>query len=293
MNPDEAENWKEELLIEIFLALSKHQPLQTMLVFKGARVLNELLQTVGRRSLDIDSNLLRSFVDSTPDRKQQQANLEKELSIAITRHFEGQSPVKYSLERVSIKPQPPKNHPYGWDAYHVKVSVIDHTRPGVRGLPSLTLDVAAPEALLEDSIAPLRLGSETILAYTLERVAGEKLRAFLSSLPQYREKVKKPGEAVRVKDIFDIARIARQRPLDNNEFWSKAGKEFRLACEFRFIDCLGIDSFEQDLATTQSAYENDPTIPNEISFNDAWQTIREVTAFLEANAIIPFEFPLP
>lgn len=293
MNPDEAENWKEELLIEIFLALSKHQPLQTMLVFKGARVLNELLQTVGRRSLDIDSNLLRSFVDSTPDRKQQQAILEKELSIAITRHFEGQSPVKYSLERVSIKPQPPKNHPHGWDAYHVKVSVIDHTRPGVRGLPSLTLDVAAPEALLEDSIAPLRLGSETILAYTLERVAGEKLRAFLSSLPQYREKVKKPGEAVRVKDIFDIARIARQRPLDNNEFWSKAGEEFRLACEFRFIDCLGIDSFEQDLATTQSAYENDPTIPNEISFNDAWQTIREVTAFLEANAIIPFEFPLP
>ena len=124
------------------------------------------------------------------------------------------------------------------------------------------------------------------------RIAGEKLRAFLSSLPQYREKVKKRGEAVRVKDIYDIERIARVHPLDNGEFWSKAGEEFRLACESRFVDCLGIDSFEQDLATTQSTYENDPTIPNEISFNDAWHTIREVVAFLEANRIIPFEFPL-
>ena len=263
-----------------------------MLVFKGAPVLNELLQEVGRRSLDIDSNLLQSFVESTPDRARQQENLEKELSIAISRHFERQSPVKYSLHRVSITPRPPKEHPRGWDAYDVKVSVTDHTRPGVRGLPNLTLDIAAPEALRDDSIAPLKLGKESIWAYTLERIAGEKLRAFLSSLPQYRKKVKKPGEAVRVKDIYDIARIARVRPLGNGGFWSKAGEEFRLACESRFVDCLGIDSFEQDLATTQSTYENDPTIPNEISFNDAWHTIREVVAFLEANRIIPFEFHL-
>ena len=140
-----------------------------MLVFKGARVLNELLQEVGRRSLDIDSNVLQSFVESTPNRVRQQENLERELSIAISRHFERQSPVKYSFNRVSITPRPRKEHPRGWDGYNVKVSVTDHTRPGVRGLPNLTLDIAAPEALRDDSIAPLKLGKESIWAYTLER----------------------------------------------------------------------------------------------------------------------------
>jgi len=53
MSPDEADSWKEQLLVEIFHALSEHPPLQSMLVFKGARVLNELLKEAGRRSLDI------------------------------------------------------------------------------------------------------------------------------------------------------------------------------------------------------------------------------------------------
>ena len=208
--------------------------------------------------MDIDSNVLQSFVESTPNRVRQQENLERELSIAISRHFERQSPVKYSFNRVSITPRPRKEHPRGWDGYNVKVSVTDHTRPGVRGLPNLTLDIAAPEALRDDSIAPLKLGKESIWAYTLERIAGEKLRAFLSSLPQYREKVKKRGEAVRVKDIYDIERIARVHPLDNGEFWSKAGEEFRLACESRFVDCLGIDSFEQDLAVVRGVHAGNP-----------------------------------
>lgn len=292
MNPEDADTWKEALLVEIFHALSEHRPLRSMLVFKGARVLNELLHEVGRRSLDIDSNLLKSFIKSTPDRALQQESLKKELSVAISRHFERQSPVKYSLNTVSIKPRPRKEHPRGWDAYDVKVAVIDHTRPEVKGLPSLTLDIAAPEALREDSIALLKLGADTIRAYTLERIAGEKLRAFLSSLPEYRKKVKRPGEAFRVKDVFDIARIAHARTLVDHEFWLKAGNEFRLACESRFIDCLGLTTFEQDLATTKSVYEKDPTLPNVINFEDAWNIIRGIVAFLEANEITPFEFPL-
>ena len=292
MNPEDAELWKEEALIEIFQSLSEHPPLRPMLVFKGARVLNERLHEMGRRSLDIDSNLSQSFVESTPERAIQQENLEREIRIAVSRHFEHQAPVKYSLVRIQVEPQPPKEHPRGWDGYDVKISIFDHTRPHVRGLPSLKLDVAAPEALREDSIAPLTIGTATVLAYTLERIAGEKLRAFLSSLPHYRAKVNRPGAAVRVKDIFDVARISRERPLDDRQFWLKAGAEFKLACRSRFIDCRGLQSFEQDLATTQSSYENDTTLPNEIAFHEAWNTIRDIVAFLEANEFIPFEFPL-
>jgi hypothetical protein len=175
----------------------------------------------------------------------------------------------------------------------VKFSIFDHSRPTVRGLPSLALDIAAPEALRDESIAPLKLGEATVWAYTLERIAGEKLRAFLSTLPRYREKMKKPGEAVRVKDVFDIARIARDHPLDDHQFWSKVGGEFKLACESRLIDCLGIESFEQDLLTTRTVYETDPTIPPTISFTDAWQAIQDVVGFLESNGFTPFEFPLP
>ena len=262
-----------------------------MLVFKGARVLNERLQEVGRRSLDIDSNLSQSFVDSIPERAIRQEHLERELQIAMSRYFESQSPVMYRLERIRIDPQPPLDHPQGWDGYDVRISISDHTRPHVRGLPSLALDIAAPEPLRQDSIAPLTIGTATVLAYTLERIAGEKLRAFLSSLPQYRAKIKKPGEAVRTKDIFDLARIGRVRPIGNRQFWLRAGDEFRLACSSRFIDCRGLETFEQDLATTQSSYQNDPTIPSEPEFHEAWNTVRMIVAFLESSHLIPFEFP--
>ncbi len=95
-----------------------------------------------------------------------------------------------------------------------------------------------------------------------------------------------------MKDIFDLARITHVRPLHDHQFWLKAGGEFRLACESRVIDCLGLDSFEQDLDTTRSTYENDPTIPNKIQFTEAWNSIREIATYLEANGIVPFEFPL-
>lgn len=291
MNPEEYDDWKEELLVEIFYGLSEHQPLQSMLVFKGARVLNELLHEVGRRSLDIDSNLWKVFVESTPDRSVQQEKLEKELRIAISRHFDRQSPVRYSLDRIKVDPRPKEEHPRGWDAYDVRITVVDHARPAVRGLPTLKLDIAAPEALSDGSIAPLRIGTGTIFAYTLERIAGEKMRAFLSSLPSYRNKMKKPGNAVRVKDIFDIARISDVHPIDDNDFWSVVGDEFRLACRSRFVDCLGIDSFEQDLVTTEFVYDNDPTLPDTPKFSEAWNTIRRIVTFLEGIEIIPFEFP--
>ena len=291
MNPGDAEDWKEEALREIFQSLSGHPPLHSMLVFKGARVLNERLHEVGRRSLDIDSNLSQSFFDSVPDRAIRRETLESELQIALSRYFESQSPVRYTLEGIRIDPQPPVDHPQGWDGYDVRISILDHTRPHVRGLPSLALDIAAPEPLGQDSIAPLTIGTATVWAYTLERIAGEKLRAFLSSLPQYRAKMKRPGEAVRSKDIFDLARIGRARPTDNQQFWLKAGEEFRLACSSRFIDCQGIETFEQDLATTQSSYQNDPTIPNDPGFHEAWNTIRQIVAFLESSNLIPFESP--
>ena len=129
MNPRKAEDWKEEVLGEILQSLARHAPLCSMLVFKGARVLNERLKELGRRSLDIDSNLLQSFVDANPERNVRKDRLEYELRTAISRHFENQSPVKYFLKKLRIDAQPPSDHPHGWDGYDVRV----HCCPNVDG----------------------------------------------------------------------------------------------------------------------------------------------------------------
>ena len=294
MDQESADSWKEETLNEIFLAMAAHAPLREMLVFKGALVLNAHLNEKGRRSLDIDSNILKRFAEANPDKEVQQATLKKEIANAITNRFEGDSPVRLTLEEVAIKQRPKHAHPLGWDAYDVKIKVIDHSREGVRGLPKLSIDIAAPESLTADSVAPLQVNNETLMAYTLERTAGEKLRAFLSTLPEYRQKVRKPGgEAIRVKDIFDIARIARAHPIMDDDFWEKVGNEFRLACESRFISCAGISTFEQSLPATRSSYESDSTLPNKIAFDEAWQNIHQLVSLFEQKGVIPFHLELP
>ena len=45
--------------------------------------------------------------------------------------------------------------------------------------------------------------------------------------------MKKPGDAVRAKDLYDVSRIRRVHELEQVEFWRLAGVEFRVACRAR------------------------------------------------------------
>jgi Nucleotidyl transferase AbiEii toxin, Type IV TA system len=245
MNQSDAERWKSDVLDQIFQALAASVPLEQALVFKGARVLNLRLGG-GRQSLDLDSNLAPRFVETHPDREDQRALLEQEMAATIHKHFEAQNPVRFELAKLQVKTYPPNRHPMGWDAFKVRINVNDLTKR-LRNLPALDIDVAAPEELLDTSVSPIEIGSHCIVAYTLERIAGEKLRAFLSSLPAYRKKLKKPGDAVRAKDLHDLARIRRARDLVDGTFWRLAGKEFRLACKARYVDCAGLETFQEQM----------------------------------------------
>ena len=209
MNKTDGEHWKSQVLDEIFVALAASEQLDAALVFKGARVLNVRLG-IGRQSLDLDSNLTEPFVQKFPDREKQRMFLEEEMTKAVRRHFERQEPVRYNLTSLNVQTYPPKSHPMGWDAFKVKINVNDLSK-SVKGLPALEIDVASPEELLDTSVATIKVGGHHVRAYTLERIAGEKLRAFLSSLPAYRAKVKKPGKAVRAKDLYDVSRISTFR----------------------------------------------------------------------------------
>jgi len=286
----EAEAWKSYVLDEIFEALAQSKKVEEALVFKGARVLNLRLEG-GRQSLDIDSNLRDSFVKLFPSRNQQKEFLEEEMTRSIRRHFERQNPVRFELVRLTVTGYPPKSHPMGWDSFIVRINVNDLTR-NVRGFPALEIDIAAPEDLLDSSVSTIEVGGHEVHAYTLERIGGEKLRAFLSSLPAYRAKVKRPGEAVRAKDLYDIARIFKARNLEDNAFWHTVGTEFHIACQSRYIDCAGLTTFQEQWDVTRKTYSEAP-IPKDISFEEIEISLAAIVDYFEHVGVIPFSFQLP
>lgn len=292
MNPTQREQWQFDAINNILLALAKSRELRESLVFKGALVLNRRLGTP-RMSRDIDANLDVNYARLHPDRAEQQAFLEEHVRKSVVRHFESQDPVRYELEKLRIDLSPPELHPLEWNAFLIKVSLVDHKHSGIKGLPSVTIDVAAPERLSEQSTADLDIDGVTIRAYTLERIAGEKARAFLSTLPAHRAKVKKPGEAVRVKDLYDLTRIIRARPISKTRFWTIAGQEFRLACESRYVDCSGLGSLMEDWAETRAYYEASRVIPDDFTFEEVEATIIAIAGFWQETGLFPLAFPLP
>jgi predicted nucleotidyltransferase component of viral defense system len=291
MNKNQRDNWKFEVLAEILSALAKNPEIRENLIFKGALILNRHLNTK-RKSLDIDSNLDSDFALQHPGREIQKEFLEKHVKQAITRHFEAQNPVRFELNSLRIDLSPKKNHPRKWNAFAIFISLIDHSNAGVRGLPMLTMDVAAPEKLSESSISEMEVDNVKIRVYSLERIAGEKARAFLSTLPTYRAKVKKPGEAIRVKDLYDLTKILQAKPIATELFWITAGNEFRLACETRFVDCTGTGSLLEGWSETKEIYQKDPTIPKDLTFDEVERSVVSIFSFWREIEIIPFSFPL-
>jgi len=293
MDPTAREQWQSEVLDAILESFAASDVLASCLVFKGARVLSKRLRTPKREPLDIDTNLDRRFADAHPGRSAQREYLSREVATALRTHFGQQEPVRFELLDVRVEFNPRQDHPRGWNAFLVSVSVRDLTKSGVRGLPVLRIDVAAPEVLDANSVAPLSIGRREVRAYTLPRFAGEKLRALLTSLPAYRRKLGRPGESVRAKDIYDLACIERERPLSDRTFWNAAGQEFRTASASRYVDCAGLTTFEEDSDVTRATYETDTTIPKDVSFEEAWAVLRAIVLLMEDRGVIPFAFAPP
>ena len=93
----------------------------------------------------------------------------------------------------------------------------------------------------------------------------------------------------RVKDLHDIARIVRVKPVFGDSFWREAATEFRFACEARFVNCSGWDSFSEGWAATREQYEQDRTLAG-VPFLEAEAAVREVTGYFKAVGIFPLNF---
>ncbi|HVU08077.1 MAG TPA: nucleotidyl transferase AbiEii/AbiGii toxin family protein [Verrucomicrobiae bacterium] len=289
MNRESREQWINAILNEVFLAVIAWEPLRNALIFKGARILNLHLGD-SRQSLDIDSNIAPELVASTPDLGAQASFLEEQIPPALRRHFERQNPVKFKLGRVNVDRRPPKGHLRGWNAFQLRIEVQDNSLAGVQGLPMLEIDVAAPETLGPHAVQIFEVQGIPAKVYTLHRIAGEKLRAYLTSLPAYRRKMKGGDREFRVKDLHDIARILWARPVSDANFWADAGHEFQLACESRLVDCRGLESFMENWSQARERYETDRSLVN-VSFDEAEQALKIVVGLIEKQGVFPLEFP--
>lgn len=296
MNDHDQRRWKNQVLEFALAAFAAHESLRTALIFKGARILNlRLGDTASRESFDLDSNMDIHCATAHPSKAEQCDFLERESLLALKRHIARQDPARFSLRSVRTELNPPRdNHPFDWTGFIVKIGLLDNENPAVLNTPAAKIEIAAPETLGEGVVSPLYLRDGLLVqAYTLERIAGEKMRAFLSSLPAYRAKIGRRPDTPRHKDLYDLARIRRRFEIADNAFWRTAGREFRLACESRFVDCAGIETFAQDLATTRQIYKRDPNLPKDIPFEEAWATVQAAVGLFTGLGILPFAYAIP
>lgn len=296
MNPNDQSRWKNQILEFALAAFAAHEPLRSALIFKGARILNlRLGDAAARESFDLDSNLDVHCATAHPAKAEQRNFLARESELALRRHIARQAPARFAFKSLRTMMNPPRDdHPFNWTGFTVKIGLLDNANPAVQNTPSVEIDIAAPEALGEGVVAPLALRDGLVVqAYTLERIAGEKMRAFLSSLPAYRTKIGRRPDTPRLKDLYDLARIRRRFEIADNAFWRTAGREFRLACESRFVDCAGIETFAEDLDKTRYDYQNASTLPKDIPFDEAWAAVQAAVDLFSELGILPFAFPIP
>jgi hypothetical protein len=285
--------WLTHAIDEVFVAFAESSSLAGRLIYKGARILDRRLNRAERASLDIDANLTAAFVAQFPSREAQRDELQREIARCVDRRLRRSDPMQYELESVRVDLQPPRAHPLGFDALSVRIRLADLRLVGVLGLPTITIDIAAPENLRPTSVSPLAVGDRTVLAYALPRIAAEKLRAFIQSLPEYCSKLRRPGGAVRAKDLCDLARILDDKPITDTAFWNLVGEEFVTACQSRHVDCAGPEAFEQQLPVTQRTYESDRTLPSDRPWPVALHALRAITSDLHRAGFLGFTHPLP
>jgi hypothetical protein len=247
-----------------------------------------------RASLDIDASFANVAANMVfgPD----ELELVRSLThAAVTDYFDAQTPVRFVLRHSSVRNRRSSGpHPWGWNVYWLDLTIEDLAATSLSATtPAVRIDIAAPELVSDHSIQRIEVNGRLVKAVTLERMAGEKLRAFLSSLPKYRKKLELKIHPPRAKDLYDLSRICRKRPLDETDFWRVVGTEFRLACQSRCIDCHGIQTFTEQWEETAEVYAKDPTIPDDVPFCEAEGNLRQIVGFLSRDGLFPLTFSLP
>lgn len=264
MNRDEQMGWQDLLLRTLAAAVGASPRLRACIIFKGARVLAKHIPAHSRASFDLDA-ALHGPTEWTG------ALLERELTGALQSYLADAEVKPFTLEEVTVTPNPERQHPRGWNGWDIVIAA----RPiggTVRNPPKARAEFRAPEPLRVGATCELDFDGESVVAYSLERQLGEKGRAFLLTIAP---NSKRPR---RVKDLFDLALTLRERPLSTHEtLWRTAGLHFLDACTSRDVTFVGIESFARGLGETRRRYTEDPTL-GEIGFEDAWSAVEAIVS---------------
>jgi hypothetical protein len=287
------DRWRDEVLEEVLRAMAAHSELNKALIFKGARILKQRLG-MGRSSLDVDSSFSAEFTVEHPAREERLIFIRENLAEALNNYFNNMEVVRYSVQRIEVRHRPTAENQFGWNGVKIILAVSDGELAGIENLPNLEIEVSSTEKYDENSLAKLNLDGTEVTAYTLERCIGEKFRAYLSSTPSYRHKISRPEPmALRVKDLYDIALAMRVKPISSNEdLWDRAATQFKLASEYKFVDCAGASTFTATWQLAEPLYREDPTLPKDIPWEEAAQAVETALTFFEKIGIVPFEYPL-
>ncbi len=95
----------------------------------------------------------------------------------------------------------------------------------------------------------------------------------------------------RVKDLHDLRRLPAVSPVQDETFWRDSASEFRLACESRLVDCVGLASFLQDGEATRKAYVTDATL-NTVQFVEGEQGLLQIIDRFQEFELFPLGNPL-
>jgi len=206
----------EEVRRQTIIALFSDDYLLERLVLKGGNALHLAHRLAARSSLDLDFSMAGDFEDFD--------EAAFHLSTALRRHFSGIGLVVFG-ETLVRKPRirGVDELPW-WGGYELTFKLIDRknyiadqpermSREAIPIGPRLERKFSVEVSKHEYTAAKIDLDFEdyTLPVYTLEMIAGEKLRAICQQMPEYA--IKGPGTQ-RARDFYDIHLIVTERDID-------------------------------------------------------------------------------
>lgn len=224
---------RDYLFSWILAAIGTHEVLRETLIFKGGTALKKCYFGNYRFSEDLDFSALLGAPRGQ--------DLETAIDVVCrdaAKMIDEYAPVQIHWERYTEK----EPHPGGQEAFTMRAQLPWQRQPQTRVLIEIAVDekvIRTPcrRTVIHDYGEPVHV---ELLAYTLEEIIAEKLRAIL----QHQEKLEERGwSRSRARDYYDIWRIlgAYQDQLDLNGFKSLLQDK----CQIREVSFQDADDFFQ------------------------------------------------
>lgn len=207
----------EEVRRRILIGLFSDDELMDALVLKGGNALALVYDVGSRASLDMDFSIQAPF----PDLSKTGARIFESLR----REFRSIGYVVFD-EKFEIRPsERARGQPEWWGGYIVEFKLVERARyeqlrddmralrMGAEELGPLhrrkyTIDISQNEFC--EGKVQREIDDYVIYVYSLEMIAGEKLRAICQQMPEYKLGTKKP----RARDFYDVRQIITEHNID-------------------------------------------------------------------------------